>query len=161
MPKIWWCIHICLSLISSFSHFFKCSVDVHLHVRTIFFLRSMMWDPCFSKLQHFENLFFRSPLWWGILCVHVLLIYALCCIDPWLMIDAGSCYFMLSQFHASCYAESFIWCTFCHKSLCYALRSLIACCWDTLVVIMHVFCFYIPFVPCWHDVYHACFVSYW
>ena len=108
----------------------------------------------FSTLTTFSS---GSPWWWGIWCAHVLLLFALCCIDPRLMIDVGSCYFMLSRFLASCYPESFIWCTFCHKYLWYAFRTLVACCWDTLDVIMHVFCFDILFVPCWRDAHHACF----
>jgi len=42
----------------------------------------------FSTLTAFTS---NGPWWWGIWCVHVLLISALCCTDPWLMIDAGSC----------------------------------------------------------------------
>ena len=83
--------------------------------------------------------------------------FTLCCMDPWLILMQDLVYFMLSWFLASCYAKSSIWCTRCHKSSCYALRSLVVCCWDTLFVVMHVFCFDIPFVPCWRDAHHACF----
>lgn len=44
----------------------------------------------FSTLTPFSS---DGPWWWGILCVHVLLICTLCCTDPWLMIDVGSCLF--------------------------------------------------------------------
>ena len=98
-----------------------------------------------------------GPWLWVIWCVHLLLLSALCCTDPWLMLMQDLVYYMLSWFLASCYAESFMWCTGCHKSLFYALRTLVVCCWDTLVVIMHVFCIDIPFVPCWQDAHHSCF----
>jgi len=83
--------------------------------------------------------------------------FTLWCMDPWLILMQDLVYYMLSWFLTSCYAESFIWCNCFHNSLCYALKSLVVCCWDTLVVVMHVFCFNIPFVPCWRDAHHSCF----
>lgn len=83
--------------------------------------------------------------------------FTLCCMDHWLILIQDLVFFMLSWFLPSCYAESSIWCTCYHNSSCYALRSLVVCCWDTLVVVMHVFCFDILFVSCWWDAHHACF----
>ena len=68
----------------------------------------------------------------------------LCCTDPWLMLMQDLVYCMLSWFLAWFNVEYFIWCTCCHKSSFYALRSLVVCFWDTLVVVMHVL-FWNPF----------------
>ena len=62
---------------------------------------------------------------------------------------------MFSWFLTWCDAESSMWCTCCRDSSCYVWRSLVSCWWDTLVVVMYVF--EIPFLPCWQDVHHACF----
>ena len=79
-----------------------------------------------------------GPWLWGIWCVHVLLLYALCCTDPWLMLMQDFVYYMLSWFLAWFDVESSMWCTGGNNSSCYALRSLVVCCWDTLVFAMHV-----------------------
>lgn len=43
----------------------------------------------------------------------------------------------------------FIWCTLCFEIPYW-------CFWDTLVLIVHLFFFDIPFVPFWRDAHHAC-----
>ena len=119
------------------------------------------WDRCLesngpSSFSSETSTSSDGPWLWGIWCVHVLLLSALCCTDSWLMLMQDLLYYMFSWFLAWFDAEYSMWCT-CHNSSCYVLRSLVVCFWDTLVVVMHVFFFDIPFVPCWRDAHHACF----
>lgn len=55
-----------------------------------------------------------------------LFFHALCCTNPWLMFDEGSCLLLIFMIPAWCDAESSMWCTCCHDLSCYVLRSL--CC---------------------------------
>lgn len=83
--------------------------------------------------------------------------FTLCC-RSLIDIDARSSLFLIVMIPCWFDVESSIRCTCCHNSSCYVLKSRVVCCWDILVVIMHVFCFDIPFASSWRDAHHTCFL---
>lgn len=117
--------------------------------------QSCDWRHEINGLNNFSNLTSASsdsPLLWGICWIHVLLLYALCCTYPWLML-------MQSILFLTCFHDSLLDVMWNHLFDVFSIMIrhvmvwylFVVCWWDTQVVIMHILHwdpFYVMLVGC-------------
>lgn len=110
----------------------------------------------FSSLTSFSS---DGPRMWGICSVFMYFFcYVLCCTDPCLMFDVGSCFLTCSMILTWCDAESFVRCTCCCDSSCFVWDPFVVMLMGYSCVTMYV-CIEICFMPCRRDAhYHHAWV---